>query len=434
MALYVCMLIATVFLGSEILAISTPVGQITLYRILALSLWPLLCIISYYRSSRWKINLHNLAWGHASVYLLWLIWGILSGVWALSLPHWIQGVFLLTVGVSSIVALTIFIRTKRQWYQALNVAWVMMSLLVLWGFFEVLTNIYLFADLEQLDPYNQFTSLLNRIPVTTFTNQNDYATLLIAYISLTVMKIARARHWMAHVICGILLLISMFLIYLTDSRMILLSVILYFIIFGLLTFRVDITPRHGIMMMIIFAISLCFLIVLIPSLRERVGGLFYIAGDVVNTGDTRRMNLWRNGLLFLGQTFGLGVGAGNVEYWMGLTPFFEVNQFTNLHNWWLEILVSYGGLVFLLYVLNYGMMIRNLQSMRLRQHSVERRITNSFVAFMIVFIFASITSANNMYIEWHWVYFGLLISYLNVSHSNGIEKEEVYDEFINSIA
>ena len=51
-----------------------------------------------------------------------------------------------------------------------------------------------------------------------------------------------------------------------------------------------------------------------PSLITKVTDLFYFGHQYQQlSGDTVRMNLWRNGLLFLGETFGLGVGLGNIE-------------------------------------------------------------------------------------------------------------------------
>ena len=50
-------------------------------------------------------------------------------------------------------------------------------------------------------------------------------------------------------------------------------------------------------------------------------------------------------------------------------------------------------------------------------------ICQSFFAFLIAFAFASITSANNMLIEWHWVYFGLIISYIKLAELSVYSKQ-----------
>src|SRR5699024_12363266 len=54
----------------------------------------------------------------------------------------------------------------------------------------------------------------------------------------------------------------------------------------------------------------------VPPIRGMVTDLIYILPRQVISGDVGRMNMWRNGLMYLGKTFGLGVGAGNIEVWM----------------------------------------------------------------------------------------------------------------------
>ena len=80
------------------------------------------------------------------------------------------------------------------------------------------------------------------------------------------------------------------------------------------------------------------------------------------------------------------------------------------------------------------MILRQLFELRNWQPVRRRQITNVFIAFLIVYIFASITSANNIKIEWHWVYFGLIISYLRIEYQHYRNEKEGYYELINHIA
>lgn len=432
---YVLMMAMMVFLGTEILALSTPVGQLTLYRLMALGCWPILLYSTLIESRQIKIDANNPAWLHPLVYLIWLIWGLFSGLWAGSFKHWVQASFLLLVGVTSVWALVLWIENRFDWNKLTRSIWWMMTGILLWGLFEVFTNRYFLADLSKLDPYNQFAQgWTRRIPVTIFTNQNDYATMLIAYISLTTIQWIQAKHFRSKLLYLILLMLSGLLIYRTDSRMILLSTILYVMVLCLLTYRIDYSAKQIIKLVVLAGFILAGVIIITPSLREKVVHLIHIVGPSMNTGDSRRMNLWRNGLVLLSQSFGFGVGAGNIEYQMQMQPFLPVDGFTNIHNWWLEILVSYGAIIFVLYVFSYGMMLRQLFELRNWQPAKKRQITNAFIAFLIVYIFASITSANNIKIEWHWVYFGLIISYLRIEYQHYRNEKEGYYELINHIA
>ena len=86
-----------------------------------------------------------------------------------------------------------------------------------------------------------------------------------------------------------------------------------------------------------------------------------------------------------------------------------------MHNWWLEILVSTGVVPFILYVWGYFSLTRRLSLFAsLRKHRIQADVAYCLVGFLLVFILGSITSANNMLIEWHWVFFALIIAFVKI--------------------
>lgn len=420
---YLILIVATVFLGTEILAIPTPVAQITLYRLLVIGMIAILGYQINKQDPNIKIMPNNTATVITAVYLFWWVWGAVSVVWTLDVMNWFQAMFLLTLGISSVVGLYLWTNNLDTWKVLIKTIWIMMTLLALWGLYEIFSNHYIFANLEALDKNNTFTTQPStRIPITTFANQNDYATLLLAYLPVNLIMLNLSRHSLRRYLYVIPILLTAYLVYRSDSRMILMSFALFFLLVLLLQFRWNIKRKYvvtGIVLMLILVIAV---IIFIPTINDTVSHLFYLGGDFYNTGDSRRMNLWRNGLVFLAETFGFGVGAGNIETWMGRVPFLPIDEFTNIHNWWLEILVGYGVLVFVLYVMSYGLLIRSLNRLRHHESKVIRQIAISFIAFLVVYIFASITSANNMLIEWHWVYFGIMISFVKLLEMKDITK------------
>lgn len=423
---YLILLVGAVFLGSELLAIPTPVAQITPYRILVIGL----LVILVYQLSKGDPNLRILPNNHATIivgiYLFWWMWGAISAVWTLSFMNWFQAMFLLTLGVASIVGLYLWTTDLISWTNLVRGMWVMMTFLVLWGFYEIATNHYIFANLDALDKNRTFASQPStRIPITTFANQNDYATLLLAYLPVNIIIFNLERHSLGRYFYFIPIALTSFLIYRSDSRMILLSIGLFFVLIFLLQFRIDLKAKQLYLGLFSVVILIVAVIMFIPSVREALSHLFYLAGDFYNTGDSRRVNLWRNGLIFLAETYGLGVGAGNIEVWMDRMAFLSVDEFTNIHNWWLEILVGYGVVVFVLYVIAYGLMLKSLNQLRYHPSNVIRKIASNFIAFLVVYIFASITSANNMLIEWHWVYFGVIISFIKIMESESTLKSKI---------
>lgn len=415
--LYLILLVASVFLGTELLAVSTPFLQITLYRVLTLSVYPILFIALWRRSPKLRLDLNNRGTYFVGAIFVWWLTAIVTISWVESLSRWFQAFFLLTLGFGAILSLYFFVSTLDQWKKLSVTIWGMMTGLVLWGIVEITTNIYLFADLDKLDKYHTFASNpWSRIPVTIFENQNDYGTMLLAYLGLTVVIYALTDSvWLRLVEVGMSIL-SIYLVYRTDSRMSLLAVI---VMIGLLVIRHFPMKRTLTFMrqLIASGVGIIGILLLIkPSIIQKVLEVLYTKGQDYLTGDMARANMMKNGFYFLGKTGGFGVGAGNIEHWMIEYGPYSTNGIANIHNWWLEILVGYGVLPFILYSLAYILLLIRLYQLSY-SHLIEpswRQVAYGLFMFMFVFIFASITSANNLLIEWHWVYFGIIVSFVHL--------------------
>lgn len=421
MIAYLTILVASVFLGSNLIAITLPIGQISIYRIFSLLVIPTaICFLLKDRQS-FKIRTNSFATGMVGVYIFWWIWAFCSVLWALSIGSWIQAMVLLTLGVSSIIGIFLWTKNYLQWRKLIKVVWVMLTFLSLWGLFEITTNIYFLADLGKLDKYSTFISEpWTRIPITYLANQNDYATMLLAALPVNLILMNTTKNNLKKLLTLGCLLLSTLLIFQSGSRMSFLMAIAFYAIYALLGVSWDFTRKQVMNTSAIILISVLVLFALVPPFRSLITDLIYILPRPVISGDVGRMNMWRNGLVYLGKTFGLGVGAGNIEAWMELFGPLPTNNIFNMHNWWLEILVGYGAIVFIAYVLGYALMIYRLFDLKRAVNKTQQKVMNALITFLLVFIGASITSANNMLIEWHWVFFGLIVAYI------GIMEVQVY--------
>ena len=426
MFIYCLLLVMSVFLGSQILAVTTPVAQVTIYRLLALAA-PFLLAWQVWHKNRSLLYLPRSAASRMlAVYLLWWLISLFSGLWAVNFKSWLQVFFLMTVGISAILALYFWVHSYQDWLRLCQGAWVIMSGLVLWGYFELLTNRYIFADLNKLDKYDTFSSQpWTRIPITHFANQNDYATMLLAYLILSLILYQLCRRFWQRGIYLVFMLLASLLIYQSGSRMSLLCLLMIIGYLFLNQFSWSASKPWLKRLFIFFGLVLIFALVFVGPLREKLSSIIYFQGPQAElSGDTKRMNIWRNGLLFLTETFGFGVGSGNIEYWSRVRGFWPTNEITNMHNWWLEILVSNGILAFVLYVWGYFNLTRRFTVLaRTSKDPQIRTISQIFLIFLMIFILASITSANNMLIEWHWLFFGLIISYLKIVDSQELLKK-----------
>ncbi|MGO4927058.1 O-antigen ligase family protein [Fundicoccus sp. Sow4_F4] len=440
MYLYLLILVCSIFLGTEILAIPTPVAQLTIYRLFALSTIPLLVYQVTRARQQLKIATANTATNVLVCFLIWWFLAFSSVLWATNLKGWFQHLFLMSIGMSSIIALYAWVSDLRMWKRLITGAWVSVTGLVIWGYFEIVTNIYLFANVAKLDKYRTFSSQpMTRIPITTFENQNDFATLLLAYLALCLIMYYFSQSNWHRILYATSFLAASYLVYRSGSRLSLICLLLFLGLHTLSYIRLDLKAKHYGAGIAIGLAGVFSLVMMRPSLINKVTSLFYFGGHLNElSGDTIRMNLWRNGLIFLGQTAGFGVGLGNIEHWMLENAFWTTNGqqlITNMHNWWLEILVGHGLLAFFVYVLAYSLLlIRLLQIANQSSHAVGRT-AHALYSFMVIFIFASITSANNMLIEWHWLFFGLIISFVKVcdARQNQAKKKARFNKSKDSL-
>lgn len=425
MLAYLIILVSSVFLGSNLIAVTLPVGQISIYRIFSLLVIPMVIFFLVKDRKSFKIHRNSYAAGMVTVYLLWWVWALCSVLWAMSLGSWLQAMVLLTLGISSIVGIFLWTRDYVQWRTLIKAVWIMMTFLSIWGLFEITTNIYLLADLGKLDKYSTFvTQPWTRIPITYLANQNDYATILLATLPINLILMNTTKDSLKKFLTLLCMLLSTFLIFQSGSRMSLLMALAFYGIYVLLGVRWDFTRKQvlttGSIILTLAILGFAF----VPPIRGMVTDLVYILPRPVISGDVGRMNMWRNGLMYLGKTFGLGVGAGNIEVWMEIFGPLPTNNIFNIHNWWLEILVGYGVFIFIAYVLGYALMIYRLFNLKKFVNRMHQKIMNALITFLLVFIGASITSANNMLIEWHWVFFGLIIAYIGIMEAQVFGKKK----------
>lgn len=426
MYLFIVLMAMTVFLGTEILAIPTPLAQMTLYRMMIFSLIGITFIQLVMKQLHLKIHPKMVSSFAVGVLSFWWIWALFSGIWAINKIAWLQSMFLLTLGVGAVLLMYLHVNQMHQLKLVVYGIWFMMTLLLVLGYIEITFNFYLLANLSKLDKYGTFNSRpFSRIPVTIFENQNDFATMLLAYLPLNVILFKKHRHIIMRLMVVVIMVLTTYLIYRTQSRLVFLSALLFYGVLFLQQFKWDIRSKDLRQWFMLGIGSITSLILVLPPLRNAVLGVIYTGGIYDMSGDEVRVNLWRNGFLFLAKTFGFGVGAGNIETWMVDFGFYPTENIVNMHNWWLEILVAYGGLVFVLYVVMYGLLIHRLQQLKRQLGDIDVVICQSLIAFLVAFAFASVTSANNMLIEWHWIYFSVIISYLKLAELSIYQRQYI---------
>ena len=409
-------MVASVFLGAQILAVDIGIAKLSLYRIsIALSVFFLL--IAFIRNDRTiKIYPNDIATKYVSFFGVWLAYSILSVMWATSLSGWVKGNYFIGIGFLAILLIHLFIHTKADLLTLFKIVAGASLLHNVIGWTEILTGNYRFADLAKLDKYGTFTTQPgSRIPISIFANQNDYATLILASMFFVYLLLKVEKDYKRKSFYFVLLISSMYLIIRTDSRANLLALFLGVAFMVALKLKDLLSKRQ-----IIGIATFGFLVVVVgllfvPAFQQlgyKVASLLLDTTNEQGDSNNTRLNLIYNGFVFLAQTFGFGVGSGNIEYWMENNAYFNISTKYNMHNWWMEILTGYGILIFIGYVILFILILNQLA--RVYQNSSDAFIKQTaFVLFgyLGAFILSSISSASNLIIEWQWVIFGIIIAF-----------------------
>lgn len=396
------LLVASVLLGAHFLAIPLGIAQLSAYRfIIILSLLALAHRVfikdpnlkSYYSGGK-------IFSAYQLFYLFWLIYGGLSLIWAENVSRWIIGIFFLGTGIFSILFITTFIKKEFEVKKLFKVFFVMTVVHHISAWIESFSVVY---------------------PKTTFANQNDFATLILAGLFVGFIIFLNTRNNWFKLVLILYFISGFFLIEISGSRansLALLVGIVAIITMKVMNYKISKSTFYLILGGVFVFL---LLVILIAPLRELI--LEYTSELLMGpirprTSNRNRINMILNGFYFLLITLGFGVGAGNVEHYLVNHSILYVDA-PNIHNWFMDILTGYGVIVFTLYIVMYVYILRKLfMNYFYSKDTFIRNASLALFAYLIAFIISSASSASNMIIEWQWVFWGIIIAFIQYTESS----------------
>jgi teichuronic acid biosynthesis protein TuaE len=276
------------------------------------------------------------------------------------------------------------------------------------SWYEIITRNYHFVSEPNAIAYARSAK---RIPISTLTNPNDLAMALVFGIVFASISFLVSKRIRDKIILGLLVFSSLILLIQTNSRANVLGfgMGILFVAFLLLK-KVKIHFRF---------LTAFFVLMGIILLEVQFGIFSHIWHTYFNSlsgnSESTRINLLKNGLIFLKETWGLGVGAGNIEYWMENYGVYPTGRVTNIHNWWGELLTGYGIIITSLYLLFYLFLFISMYSKYKQSTSAHIKIFSAgFMTLMVMFILSSVSSSSNIIRDWLWVSWGIMIAFQNL--------------------
>jgi teichuronic acid biosynthesis protein TuaE len=384
--------------------LSVKIGSISIfpYRLLFLILF-LLIFVRLLRNEL-KVYAQTISVNGYLLFLLaWLFYALISLSWVKSFSSGVRYLFLLGIGVFMVYFVVLLFQREGD-YLKFFYLWIgMLVMLVLVGMWNNLTHQHLSTSFIQSAPPHK-----QHIPTAVFYNQNDYASYLAISSFFVISFIRYTKNHLLRIFGLIILILSMYLIYVTESRASLLAVLLA--VAGM-TF-VILKPKIRMILGMLFI----GVVTLFISTQLDTATAFLNNEQTSDNSVSIRTNLIKNALYFTSESFGLGVGSGNVEYYMKNYFIYPTQNVLNVHNWYLEILVNNGVLIFIGYLLLYlSLILKMFKLYKNADNTVSKMVTEALLGALFVFAFASISPSSVSNLNYHWMLMAFSIGYINMS-------------------
>ncbi len=338
--------------------------------------------------------------------IFWIILALTSLIWAKSLTLGIKNVFYLSLGISLVFIITFFF-TKLKHYVTFFYLWIgMLVLLVMLGFWNHLTQQHL-----SVSRINDLAEYMQSVPTAVFGNENDYASYLAISIFFVVSMIKYQRNWFIKLMGLALVLASIYIIYVTSSRANYISILLGFGVWLLLYGGKKLKAvAFSALIAGVFLVGTLFYTKVMTVLMKIKSEVF-----VTNDGGSIdvRTNILKNVYAYFEGSYGFGVGAGNAQYYLKNHAIYPIDIFSNVHNWWAEIMVNYGAIVIAGYLAMYVSVLYILFTISKKKTDTKiSMISEALTTSLVVFSLASISPSSILTLNYHWMLFAFAIGFI----------------------
>lgn len=348
----------------------------------------------------------------SSFFWIWLVFIALS-IWkSENISQWGYYVYYILTAVLFQQILQLYCDNETNDY-AIRAMTDALLLHLLMGLYEVTAHRYLFETGNVVD------GLYGRVAIGMFHNLNDYATFVTTMIPFCFYRFFNSNKITGKIYSIFLLSLSLYLTIISESRGVIFAFI-GIICVGLFLFAIR-NRRNALLVMIGLILFIVAILKDMGGLSSAINLLFTNnAVDLSTSNDTARINLIKNGLHFLGETYGFGVGAGNLKSWLETKSIYPIGLLLYIHNWYIEILSTFGLIFFAIYIFFHIKVAYILGSLKYGRSPQKLCVFLSFICFSIV----SISSSSNIYSEWVWMYLVLISNYAYMMENQTVEYKQ----------
>ncbi|EJQ43721.1 hypothetical protein IEQ_05049 [Bacillus cereus BAG6X1-2] len=347
---------------------------------------------------------------------IWLAGSGITLFWAGLRIEAVRYIYYIFEACYLILLIVYYVYDQKSYRHFVNVIIFFYIFAIIIGIIEVFTGWHM--PLSGSLFYETLTSKFQ--PTAFLYNTNDYAMFLAIFFPLVFCSIWRMniRPWNIY-LAILLLLLSLYLIITTYSRMGIVAIVLEVIIIFIFYMRKSIV-------FIVFGFSVYLLIESFfqQNSQMKLEQIIISAFTKKGASTNERMNLYQTSWDIIRDSHFLGVGAGNVptQIYSYLTGHESIgNMYRAPHNFWLETI---GGIGFFSFAIVGFILILFTSSIRIWLK--HKHITNTIqflipLLILIVFSFSSIALSTIIEKRYLWIALGFVVRMTNIEF---IEKKE----------
>ncbi len=410
---FVYVIALTSSIGASVISIELASIQLSIFRgfVVLLTIYMLLEILL---NNKPLIVLSKKENSYSIVFMFaWIAYAVITLAWVKDYSGWLKSVYFLTLGFLSVVIFSRYLKSNYDILKTFKFLSIMIYFHNIMGWYEITTGNYIFLN-NSVQKYMNY-----KLPVSMFSNTNNFATFMLFSVFILYVCASNSNKISYKMINIGFIISSTYLLVMTGSRANILGFIMAlstFIFLALKNKRV----RRGLLLVL----GVAFFILLIKpeyiiSFYSMIDKnlTFRFAAQIGS--DATRINLIKNGMNFLISTFGFGTGAGNIEIWMASYSKYYVGDIVNIHNWWFEVLVGYGVIIFTMYMCFYIGLFRSMyRKFKLSTNKIEVTISLAIMSSMVGYIIGSVSSSSNISSEWLWVFWAIAIAFQGISRTS----------------
>ncbi len=343
--------------------------------------------------------------------VFWTIYSLLLIVFVRELELYIQYLFYLITALIIAIFGSRYLYKEKDFYTILVCFEIVALLFSAIGLYEIITGNYRFISEDSMNYYETnsavFSTLGIRVPTGSFSNPNDFGFFLLFAFCVACSLASLSSKKSLKIFYSLTAVFFAFMVTTTQSRAAFVSLLLGVLMLVYLSFK-NYSKNTKIIVIVVALMSFSFVFSWIIANKELFGALLEIDIASGTSGDEAvRFNLLRNGLSILVDHYFLGTGLGQIEYHMVQPGMANTDGITNIHNWWAEVLVSSGVIVFFfyisLYIQTFVFFIKKSLSSKVSSKGIIYARTGA--TMLTVFFIGCMASSSIFCIEWIWAMF-----------------------------